>query len=175
MYIYKKNVNLRLKSILVSKNKKNQQFNRFSIFFVVKDKKKDQVLFLFIILYLFLGSAPRIKKKKTKLGSKFLGFNLNLNSLDLFKFIIMFLAILDTIPLLKTGYNSGQNRLVFTDFPVIYEIDYLCEQFNAILDYIKNYKFILSTKVINRTDWYASECALRLLKLPYEDTFRDSL
>jgi hypothetical protein len=148
LFTYKKNTNYKIKSIVTSKFniRKMQQFNFLNCFFIVKNKTQDQVLFLFIILYLLNGKAPKIIKKKGRQKSKFLGFSVFFSIQFIYQFIIMYLSILDTIILIETKSNICENRLVFKDFPIIYEIDCLCEQYNPVLDYIKNYKFILNTK-----------------------------
>jgi len=172
MFLYKHDIKYRLKSILTSKSiQKTEQFNKFNIIFIVKNKKKDQVIFFFIVLFLFAGKSPQILKKKGKIKKKFVGFRLFLNITFLYKFIIMYFSILDTISHIKTKSNHNENRLVFMEFPIIYEIDYICEKYNPFLEYIKNYKFILNTKIL-KSSWYHSECSLRCVKIPYLDTIR---
>ena len=172
MYIFNKDKTYKLNSIVTSKLLKKQQFKKFDMFFVVKSQKKDQVLFFFIILYLMSGNAPKIIDKKMKLKKKFLGFHLSLNFFFLYSFILMYLAILDTINFLKTKSNCEHN-LVFKEFPIIYEVDAMCEQFNPVLEYIKSYKFILNLKSTPKSYiWIDSEFLLRLAKLPYIDGLR---
>ena len=172
MFLYKQDIQYKLKSILTSKIRhKSHQFKDFNTIFIVKNKKKDQVIFLFLILFLFSGKFPQTLKKKLTNKNRFIGFRLFLNSEFLYKFILMYFSILDSIPSLQTKSNGNENRLVFSEFPIIYEIDYICEQYNPFLEYIKNYKFIFNIKISN-SNWYNSECNLRAFKLPYLDRVR---
>ena len=175
MFIYKK-LDSRLKSILTSKfsDKKLPVFETFNSFFLVKNKTQDQVLFLFITLTLLTGKIPKLLKSKKKRKNKFLGFLIFFNHLFFYKFIIMYISILDTISILSTKSNFGENRLVFTDFPIIYEVDYICERHNPVLDYIKNFKFVLNLKLLRCTEysWFYSECFIRAYKFPYLDLIR---
>jgi len=101
-----------------------------------------------LILFLFAGRAQQIIKKEGKNKRKFVGFRLFLNLIFLYKFILMYFSILDTIPLSQTKSNLNENRLTFMEFPIIYEIDNICEQYSPFLEYIKSYKFILNTKIL---------------------------
>lgn len=150
MFIFKKDKDYRLNSIITSKTLKKQQFKKLNFFFVVKNQKKDQVLFYFIILYLMSGSCPQIVSKKLKLKKKFLGFKLEFNFFFIYSFILMYLSILDTIVSLKTK-SSIDHNLVFKEFPIIYEIDTICERYNPLLEYIKNYKSILNIKMLPKS------------------------
>lgn len=173
MFIFNKDKNYRLNSIVTSKLLKKRQFKKLDFFFVVKNQKKDQVLFYFIVLYLMSGMCPQIINKKIRNKKKFLGFHLLFNIDFLYNFIIMYLSILDTINDLKTKSN-GEHNLVFKEFPIIYEIDSLCERYNPLLECIKNYKFILNIKILPKTFvWIETEFILRLFKLPYIDDLRN--
>lgn len=172
MFIYNKDKNYRLNSIITSKILKKQQFKNLNFFFVVKDQKKDQILFYFIVIYLMTGICPNIVSKKLKNKKRFLGFSILLNLTFLYTFILLYLSILDTVDHLKTKSN-GEHNLVFKEFPIIYEIDALCERYNPILEYIKSYKLILNIKIIPKSYiWIDTEFILRLYKLPYIDNLR---
>jgi hypothetical protein len=148
MFLYKQDLNFKLKSILTSKIRyKSRQLKDLNILFIVKNKKKDQVVFLFIVLFLFSGKLPQILKKNLKNKNKFIGFRIFFRPEFLYKFILMYFVILDSIPLLQTKSNLNENRLVFLEFPIIHEIDFICEQYNPFLEYIKSYRFILNTKI----------------------------
>jgi hypothetical protein len=172
MFIFNKNNNYRLNSIITSKLLRKQRFKNLNFFFVVKNQKKDQVLFYFIVLYLMSGKCPKIVKKKIRKKLKFLGFFLLFNIYFLYTFIIMQFSILDTIAYLKTKSNREHN-LIFKEFPILYEIDTICERYNPLLEFIKSYKFILNIKIVPRSYiWIDSEFIIRLFKLPYIDNLR---
>ena len=171
--MYKKNKSYRLNSIIGSKFKKvNQWFNRFNIIFLMKNQKKDPIIFLFLILYLFSGKSPQIIKKNSKKKKRFLGFRLYFKSYFLQDFIMYYFSILDNISILNRKSNLGHNFLVIDEFPVLYEIDYMCEQFNPLLDFIRSYKLILYIKVNDYNTWYESESIIRLFKFPFLNNFR---
>lgn len=173
MFIYKKNKSYRLSSIIGSKFKKsNYWFNSFNIIFLMKNQKKDPIIFLFLILYLFSGKVPQIIKKSLKKKKKFLGFRLYFKYYFLQDFIMYYFSILDNISILNRKSNLSHNFLVVDEFPVLYEIDYMCEQFNPLLEFIKSYKLILYIKVNNYKSWYESESIIRLNKFPFLNNFR---
>ena len=76
MFIYKKNTNYKIKSILTSKVyiKRLQPLGKLNLFFIVKNKSKDQVLFLFIILNILISKSQTIYKKKTSKKTNFWDF-----------------------------------------------------------------------------------------------------
>lgn len=118
------------------------------------------------------GKCPKIVKKKIRKKLKFLGFFLLFNIYFLYTFIIMQFSILDTIAYLKTKSNREHN-LIFKEFPILYEIDTICERYNPLLEFIKSYKFILNIKIVPRSYiWIDSEFIIRLFKLPYIDNLR---
>ena len=150
MFIYKKNTNYKIKSILTSKVyiKRLQPLGKLNLFFIVKNKSKDQVLFLFIILNILISKSQTIYKKKNKQKNKFLGFRIFAPVAILYKFVLMHLSILDSIEYSKSKSNNGEAFITFKDFPIIYEIDRICETYNPLLDFISNYKFIVNAKIL---------------------------
>ena len=87
----------------------------------------------------------------------------------------MHLSILYSIEYSKSKSNNGEAFITFKDFPIIYEIDRICETYNPLLDFISNYKFIVNAKILlcAKYNWYYIECYMRIFKLPYYNAVRD--
>lgn len=143
MFEYKKLKNIRNISVLSSifKFVVMQQLDNIILFFVVKNKNKNQVLFLFLILYLLLNKKPNILvKKRKRLKLKFVGFYSVESFNVLYRLFLLYIPILDTIPSISSTIKNQEVYLVFDEFPIIYEVDSLCEKQNILLDYIINFK-----------------------------------
>ena len=100
---------------------------------------------------LILGVFPKILKTSKKIQkfkqNEFLGFGFSLVMLDLFKFINIYLPITDIVKNLYFKYNFMEYRLTINFFPVINEVDKICETNTPLLDFIKDYKFVLKIKL----------------------------
>ena len=178
MIEYKYTENLYIESLLSSKiwDRSLKKSKVFNLFFVGKNRNKIQVIFLFVILSLLLDKTPILcsKKRGNKQKPQFLGFRTYIKNYKIFKFITLHLAILDTIETISLKSNGGEVNLVFKDLPIIYEVDRLCEQYNLLLDHIKNYRFTFNTKLKSTCiySWYYIECFIRIFKLPYFNKVR---
>jgi hypothetical protein len=143
----------------------------FNLFFLGRNKHRAQILFLFIILSLIIDKKLNmcLKHKKNRQKPKFLGFRVFLNNFYIFKFIVMHLAVLDVVKLSSRKSNKAEASIIFKEFPIVYEIDRLCEQHNSIIEHIKNYTIIINTKLDleSNFDWFYIECYIRLFKIPY--------
>ena len=125
-----------------------------------------------------LGTFPSLlinkKKIRNKKYNKFIAFKLIINIDFIIKFLLIHLPVLDIINETRSKSNRGENFLVISDFPIINEIDVLCERHNSLLEHINSYKLIINTlaTIDKYYNWYYSECLIRLLKLNFLDISR---
>lgn len=166
-----------IKSLLSSKALQKTVYpKKFNLFFLGKNRNKAQILFLFIILSLIMDRNLKLCIKiKPQHKPKFLGFRIYLTNFYMFKFIILQLSILDAIKISSKKSNKAEANIIFKEFPIVYEIDRLCEQQNSILNHIKNYTLVINTKLKLKSsfDWFYVECYIRVFKLPYHNIIRD--
>jgi hypothetical protein len=108
-------------------------------------------LFFFIILLLILGIFPKILKTRKKIKrfkqNEFLAFGFGVNITDLYKFVNIYLPITDIVENLYFKYNCSEYRLTIKFFPIITEIDKICETNTPLLEFIQDYNLILKIKL----------------------------
>ena len=140
-----------IKSVLSSKFLlyNSSQINNVNLLFVINNKSKQSFSFFFIIIVLMLGTFPSLlinkKKIRNKKYNKFIAFKLIINIDFIIKFLLIHLPVLDIINETRSKSNRGENFLVISDFPIINEIDVLCERHNSLLEHINSYKLIINT------------------------------
>ena len=171
MFEFKNNYNKNLKSIFISKFcfKCSKSIFKFKInyYFILKKKKVIKVYFFFILLLIIVGEFPKIiKLKKNKLKqNEFLAFEYDINFLNLFKFINIYWPIADIVESLYFKFNYQEYRLTIKYFPILNEVDRICESNINFLEFIQDYKFLLKFKLFN-SDWYFFESLIRSLNIP---------
>ena len=169
-----------IKSVLSSKFLlyNSSKINNVNLLFVINNKSKQSFSFFFIIIVLMLGIFPSLlinkRKVRNKKYNKFVAFKLILNINLIFKILLIHLPVLDIVNKTRSKSNRGENFLVLSDFPIINEIDVLCERHNSLLEHINSYKLIINTvaSIDKYYNWYYSECLIRLLKLNFLDIGR---
>jgi len=169
-----------LRSIFISKfcflsNKSISVVLRINYYLIIKRKEKNKILFFFVILLLILSTFPKILKVRKKLKrfkqSEFLAFEFGIKLLDIFKFLNIYLPITDIIENLYFKYNHAEYRLTIKHFPVITEVDKLCEANTLLLEFIQDYNLILKFKM-STINWYQGECLIRSLNVPFVSSNR---
>jgi hypothetical protein len=98
-----------------------------------------------------LGVFPEILKTRKKIKkfkqNEFLAFGFGINILGICKFINIYLPITDIVENLYFKYNCAEYRLTIKFFPIITEIDKICETNTPLLEFIQDYNLILKIKL----------------------------
>ena len=125
-------------------------------------------MYLFIVILLLFNNKPvLIQTKKKKNGKKkLLGFKIYLTIFEIYSIILIYFPILDLITKVENKLNGLYTNIIFDSFPLIYEVEKLCELNTLYIDYIYDYKMVWSFKFSLNND-YMNECLIRFLKLPF--------
>ena len=135
-------------SIFISKFNYNMSFILnvvdFNINFVIKKQTKNKFMYLFIVILLLFNNKPvLIQTKKKKNGKKkLLGFKIYLTIFEIYSIILIYFPILDLITKVENKLNGLYTNIIFDSFPLIYEVEKLCELNTLYIDYIYDYKMV---------------------------------
>jgi hypothetical protein len=140
---------------------------KFNIYFIVKKKQANKSFFLYIVLTLMFNVIPTIDQSKKKKNKKhtFLGFTISLPISAVSKLIMIYLSILDIVIPLKTLALTKLVTWTWCNFPIIYEVDKLCEINSEFVDYFQDYKLIFKAVFFSGNN-LENEFLIRFFKLP---------
>jgi len=158
------------------------QIKSLSLFFIINTKlyKKNFLLFC-IVVSLMIGVIPnfQVKQKNVKTIQT---FNFFLTEHQIFNFFWHFILVY--LPILNTNENSEKRgiisldslnkkercdvyRLDYFSFPVLFQLDLLCSNFEILQNFISKYKLRLDTHIkSNCIGSQSYEYLLRMYRLP---------
>jgi hypothetical protein len=165
----KKHYKKYFKSIFIAKfNFKNSVkiIKKSYINFVIKKQVNLKVFFMYLLITLMFDAVPTLLKSKKKKFDKltFLGFKLTIPLVQFYKLVLIYLPILDIIYDYNLKPDNCTTKIIINGFPILYEVNKLCEINNIFVDYTYDYKMVLHFISSNK-NYYMSECLLKFLKI----------